>query len=318
MQLYYFRAYVPNFGDELSQWLMPRVFPNLFDDEADPLFLGIGSILYDFFPKSARKVVFGSGFGGYTKLPEIDENWHIYCVRGPVTARMLNLSPATVAGDAAILVNRHRNPSSGAGGRVAFMPHYDSLRRGHWQQACALAEIDYISPIDPVTDIMDRIQASRLVITEAMHGAIVADALRVPWIAVEPIDASHHMKWDDWAGALDLTLRFQPNAPSSMREAKKQRQSRRRAALAVANDLPARSRRAGYWTYPERIGEILLRAADPVYVHNAAKSLLRASHQEPMLSSDHALDRALDKLQTNANRILADYAPRLPRRQSGS
>lgn len=316
MQLYYFRAYVPNFGDELSQWLMPRVFPNLFDDAPDQLFLGIGSILFDFYPQAARKIVFGSGFGGYTKPPKIDENWHIYCVRGPVTAQMLGLSPATVAGDAAILVNRYR-PSSSREGGVAFMPHYDNLRRGHWQQACALAGIDFINPTDPVANVMDRIQASRLVLSEAMHGVIVADALRVPWVAVEPIDAGHHMKWNDWAGALDLAPRFQPLAPSSMRELKKWRRSRRAVRLTAAGNGPSQGRSGSYWDYPERVAEILLKAADPVWVHIAANSLRRAALQEPMLSSDRALDRALDKLQTNADRIKLDYAPMLARQRAG-
>jgi succinoglycan biosynthesis protein ExoV len=312
MQLYYYRGSQPNFGDELSSWLMPRVFPDLLDDDPETIFLGIGSILYDFFPKTAHKIVFGSGYGGYTRPPEIDDNWRIYGVRGPLTAKALNLPPAAVAGDAAILVNRHRPRSAGDGGAVSFMPHYDSLARGHWQRTCALAGIDYIDPRGSVTDIMDRIQASRLVISEAMHGIIVADALRVPWVAVEPIDAVHHMKWRDWSGALDLAVQFSPLAPSSMREMMKRRQSRReRARAAQAGPSASQSRSAGYLEDAWKIVEIGLSVTDPIFVQRAACALQRAAQSEPNLSSDRALDRALDRLQTNADRILAEYGPAL-------
>jgi succinoglycan biosynthesis protein ExoV len=308
MQLYFYRGAQPNFGDELSGWLMPRVFPHLFDDDPETIFLGIGSILFDSFPEAARKIVFGSGYGGYTRLPKIDERWQIYCVRGPLTAQALNLPAAAVAGEAAILVIRDRSPSAGQAGPASFIPHFDSLTRGHWQQSCALAGIEFIDPRGPVTDIMDRIQASRLVISEAMHGIIVADALRVPWIAVEPIDASHHMKWRDWAGALDLAVRFHPLRPSSMREMTKRRQSRRQQARMVERGVrPLQSRLANYLHYPRRIMEIGLSLGDPLCVHAAARTLQRAISAEPNLSSDRALDRALDRLQANAERIMIEH-----------
>ncbi len=47
MKIYTYRGEMPNFGDELNNWLLPKVFPNLFDDDDSRLFLGIGSILFD-------------------------------------------------------------------------------------------------------------------------------------------------------------------------------------------------------------------------------------------------------------------------------
>ena len=58
-----------NFGDELNPWLWSRVLPGFFDDDDAELFLGIGSILFDSWPASSRKIVVGSGFAGYTAPP---------------------------------------------------------------------------------------------------------------------------------------------------------------------------------------------------------------------------------------------------------
>jgi len=49
-----------------------------------------------------------------------------------------------------------------------------------------------------------------VLIAEAMHGAIVADALRVPWIPVRSSDSVLAFKWRDWCASLNLT--YSPHA----------------------------------------------------------------------------------------------------------
>ncbi len=66
----------------------------------------------------------------------------------------------------------------------------------------------YIDPAAPVEDTLDKIRSSRLLITEAMHGAIVADALRVPWIPVRTNPGVLEFKWQDWTASLDLEHEF--------------------------------------------------------------------------------------------------------------
>ena len=80
--------------------------------------------------------------------------------------------------------------ADGGGDTIGFMPHFESLARGAWAEAAAAAGITLIDPRGDPAAIIAAIGACRLLLSEAMHGVIVADAMRVPWIALRPL-ASH-------------------------------------------------------------------------------------------------------------------------------
>jgi succinoglycan biosynthesis protein ExoV len=317
MKMYYYRDKVPNFGDELNTWLLPKVLPNFFDEDENTLFLGIGSILFNTFPRKSRKIVFGSGYGGYTDKPELDDMWKIYCVRGPRTAAAFNLPKEKVAGDSAILIARHFKRSSAKRSGFAFMPHYKSLERGNWALACEMAGIRFIDPRKPVEQVLAEIDRSEAVITEAMHGAIVSDAIRVPWIPVYPFDRVHHMKWLDWADALDLKLQRKVVLPSSFTEAAlliyphvRRLRPVWRILASAKGGAPANPSRAVDAPEIETTasGEKGEKGVNQIFVRAAAASLKRATLQPVMLSSDAALERVIDKLETQANKIRQDFA----------
>ena len=160
MKLYFWRGKEPNFGDELNTWLLPKVFPNFFDNDSRTLFLGIGSVLFDYHPPNCQKVVFGAGFVGYTPPPQLNKSWTVYCVRGPRTAKVCGLGQEKVAADTAILINRFLDvqhlPQLR---RIGFMPHFDNLNRGNWQKACRLAGLHFIDPRCPVDKSSSRLGA---------------------------------------------------------------------------------------------------------------------------------------------------------------
>ena len=220
MKLVFFRGNVPNFGDELNLHVWPALLPAGFlDDDEDELFVGIGSIIGDHLPARSRKFVMGSGYAGYMGLPDVhDGSWDIRFVRGPNTAKILGIDAGLSICDSAILLRAMDLPAPDDSVGIAFMPHYESLERGNWAEACHLAGITLIDATEPVEKVLSQIRGARLLITEAMHGAIVADALRTPWIGARPIYGGHHKKWLDWAGALGIDVRLNVLKPSSVLE----------------------------------------------------------------------------------------------------
>lgn len=219
MKLFFCRIPDGNFGDDLNPYLWPRLIPGAFDgtveyrpkdnhaidlaNPADELFVGIGTLIRRELPATAVKHVFGSGFG-YGE-PPTDANWHYHCVRGPLTAARLGLAPEIAITDPAVLIRLLPLPAGGKRHRVSFIPHWEMALSGDWQAVCRLAGIHYIDPRDTPEAVIADIAATETLITEALHGAIVADALRVPWIPVSSKHTILDFKWKDWCGSVGLT-----------------------------------------------------------------------------------------------------------------
>lgn len=281
MKLVFFRGKVPNFGDELNTYVWPQILPEGFlDEDESELFVGIGSIIGTHLPETSRKFVMGSGYAGYMGLPDVhDGTWDIRFVRGPKTAEKLKISPDLAICDSAILLRQMELAKPASGIDVAFMPHYESLERGPWDEACRLAGIKLIDATDPLEKVIAEIKGARVLITEAMHGAIVADALRTPWIGAKPIFAGHHMKWLDWSGALDIELRMHELKPSS-----------------VLEYYIGRTGRGGPAGKIGKISRSPLAAIPNAFLtHSAARHLQKMATYEPQLSSDAKIAEVTEK-----------------------
>lgn len=293
MQLYCWRGATGNFGDELNHLLWPRLLPGFFDDDPAELFLGIGSVIEAPHPASAVKLVAGAGYGGYRPPPVLDATWIVHWVRGPRTAHRLGLPPGLGLGDPAILLCE-----PGAGGQtIGFMPHFQSLERGDWAEAARVAGMTLIDPRDDPARILAMIGTCRVLLSEAMHGAIVADAMRIPWIALRPIAPVHRTKWLDWADTLELDVRFHRLAASS-------RWERLFACLGS-------SRRAT--ALLDRAGPALAGTARRGLIEQAAQTLAAAATAPPQLSAVRALERCrtrmlecLDNLRRNPRKPVAN------------
>jgi succinoglycan biosynthesis protein ExoV len=280
LKLTYYKKDVPNFGDELNEYIWPRLIDkSFFDEDASTLFVGIGSIIYDNYPADARKIVVGSGYAGYSPPPNAhDGTWDFRFVRGPLTAETLGISPASVITDSAILIRAVETPAPDTAKAISFIPHFDSLERGLWREVCEIAGIHLIDPTAAPETVLAEIKASRLVITEAMHGAIVSDALRTPWIAVEPIHKSHRFKWFDWAKSLSITLRPHRLPPSNSLEAWML------ATGATGDGLASRVTKSA-----------AAKPFDAWFREAAAKKLRRLAESEPQMSLDADVERATDQ-----------------------
>lgn len=211
MKIEYCRLTPPNFGDELNAWLWPKLVPELLQQDDDNYLIGIGTIFSkrcDHLPAKAKKIVFSSGTG-YTQNTELNENWDVIGVRGALTAEAYDLNKDKILCDGAYLLRKVKLPEIEAHNRTGFMPHYSSLDMVDWQSVCDEVGLEFISPYWDVETVLSKMQGCKNIITEAMHGAIVADVLRVPWCAVSFGPKFLPSKWLDWGTALNIEPHIQ-------------------------------------------------------------------------------------------------------------
>ncbi len=291
MKLTYYQGAVPNFGYELNPYLWGKLLPSGFLDEDDSeLFFGIGSIRWDNLPKAPRKLVVGAGYAGYTANPDVhDGSWEIIFVRGPRTAALLGLPPEKAICDSAVLLRALQLPGPTGDIGVAFMPHVQSLDRGLWAEACRIAGIRMIDPTDDVEKVISEVKGAKVLITEAIHGAIVADAMRTPWIALRPIESTHHQKWYDWSEALDIPLRQHTLWPSSALE----------AYVRATGGRGDPSGRAGQLNR-----SAILRPVNAMLTYSAAQRLINLARHEPQLSRDDRISDVTERARTAVEQLV--------------
>lgn len=273
MNLFYFRGEngVTNFGDELNPYLWPRLLPGAFDAQDGTQFVGIGTLLNDRLPPARRIVVFGAGVGYYGP-PRRDGTWEVHCVRGPLSAAALGLPSGTAVTDPGALISRVGELPAAPGPRwtAAFMPHWQS-EPDTWRQVCEQAGVGFIDPRWPTAAVLGALRRTDRLITEAMHGAIVADALRIPWVPVRTRPQIKTFKWEDWCRS--LRLEYVP-----------------RRLPTVWPALP----RAGGIRRMRRWAKLMLAARELASTARGAR---------PFLSSDAILEERLDQLQDRLEQL---------------
>lgn len=221
MRLSYFKSRHGNVGDDLNAVLWPKVFgPTFFDEADDTLFLGIGSI-FDNRPEIARPVrpvVFGSGLRSRRRAPADPGLFDIRFVRGPLSADVLKRYQVAYISDPAIIAPLYL-PSipQERSFKMGYVPYFktpDSLGR-------AIADAigaRLISPTLTPQDFINEIASCDKIISEAMHGAILADAYRIPWAGVRLISGGIEgrvslFKWADWMKSLGISARLNGPVP---------------------------------------------------------------------------------------------------------
>lgn len=198
-----------NFGDALNPLIWDHFLPGFFDDDRSTVFVGIGSLLgFDFEPTS-RKIVFSTGLGGgdpanYGRAPTLDPSWEIVCVRGPLTAETLGIPSGKAVTDGAALIRRMAWPEPEPRYTCSLMPHVRSLEFLDFETLCLDNGLHFIDPRRDPSVIVGEIMASGKLVAEALHGAIAADALRVPWVPLKMFRQVNEFKWRDWAASMEV------------------------------------------------------------------------------------------------------------------
>ncbi len=195
-----------NYGDVLNKHIWPFYLGSYLNREDNILMFGIGTLLGQKISHQGKVIVCGSGCGYEPDLTAV-KDYKIFFVRGPNSASLLGLPEDMAITDPAILVDECFPPEPRRD-RVVFMPHLETSRSPLWRRICGMAGIHYVDPMDDAKTISAHLSSARLVIAEAMHGAIVADAYRVPWIPVATSTRINQFKWNDWAASLKIQLNF--------------------------------------------------------------------------------------------------------------
>ena len=210
MKIYFYqrRDRITNFGDELNTWLWQKLLPDVIAQADDSVLVGLGTLLNHLLPKRLGKTgavfIFSTGAGYEQPLESMPSHWQLYCVRGPLTAQHLGLPADLAITDGGILLRRLVSSSSATADAVAFMPHvhHATFAGEVWESICQAAGFRYIDPRWPVEKVFTAIQNSRLLLAEAMHGALTADALGVPWIPLTTSSRILAFKWQDWCASI--------------------------------------------------------------------------------------------------------------------
>lgn len=228
MKNVYYKSRAGNFGDDLNEWLWPKLF-NFVNNESDAYFLGIGSILgyhnvenLDL-DKKKKKIVFGTGYRPSLFGPKLylDKSWDIRFLRGPLSKEALGMKFDYIADSAYALMHTEMYKdllNTEKKYELSVMPYYKSVEFVDWERLCKKVGVHYISPCSEkgVEFTLKEIASSKRIVTEAMHGAIAADILRVPWkrfvfssYMVESPRVSE-FKWNDWLGSIDIRNNINP------------------------------------------------------------------------------------------------------------
>lgn len=203
-----------NFGDALNPMIFHHFLgKDFFDENSSIQFIGIGSIL-GLKKKPGKKIVFSSGYAAgddsaYGTAPVIDQDYEIICVRGPKTAKILNLPSDKAITDGAVLLPTFYSPvAKKTKFKYSLILHHKSLDfYSGWEDVCKAADIHLIDTRKDIEEILSEMVSSEKVFCEAMHGAIVADAYRIPWVAVNFYPHINFFKWQDWCESLKMSYK---------------------------------------------------------------------------------------------------------------
>lgn len=222
MDPYYWESEHGNFGDDLNLWLWDFLIPGFRAVHPEILLVGVGTVLNRaLLPEGRHKLVIGSGFG-YGSLPDMSNRseWDIRCVRGPLTAQKVGVDPKLGIIDPAVMVPEMPEfKNLPKVHKKSFVPHWESAIAGMWPAVCGTVGLHYIDPRGEAKDVIRQIAQSEMIVAESMHGAILADAFRIPWVSVTTSNSINSFKWNDWAQTVGVTYKPRHVPVSSRAEA---------------------------------------------------------------------------------------------------
>ncbi len=312
MKPYHWESHHGNFGDDLNLWLWDFLLPGLRDVHKELMLIGVGTVLNPaLLPTGVRKLVVGSGYG-YGNAPDVSDSreWDIRCVRGPMTARKLRLEQDKGIVDPAVMVTQmpefQNLPKLY---KKTFIPHWESAEFGRWQAVCEPAGLTYLDPRGEAKQVIRAIAQSEMIVAESMHGAILADAFRVPWVAVSTSRSINDFKWHDWTKSVGAS--YAPRLIPVSTRAEAIAKSSRFWGIQFERPSDPASASGGadgqlhVQTRPSQSG--LRGFAKQALAAPSILALWQAGRSDPQLSPDGRLDAVMSQFQNVLESVRRDY-----------
>jgi succinoglycan biosynthesis protein ExoV len=293
-----------NFGDDLNEWLWPKLLGDCLDPSDNIYLVGIGTLLtskrFNKTLSKAKKIVIFSSGAWERDHAVLDSRTVIYGVRGPRTAKTLGISEDFVVGDGAYLLRALQLNPVESSFKTAFIPHHRSEQYIDWETICDAAGLKLISTRQPVDTFISEVRSCKKVISEAMHGAITADAFRIPWIGTRFAPNFNEEKWLDWSEALKINLELHT---LPMVYQKRQPLQRSLENYIKKNSLKFISKNEKWKNLP-----VSFRKASSTDVKRLVQALIAIDTKaETNMSSDKKVAEITEKLRRQVNTLARDY-----------
>lgn len=215
-----------NWGDDINVFFIEALtqkkvvfFPNSHLSRLFPItnYLCIGSIILKKYihPKS---IIWGSGIRDDVefKKKKCPPPQKIFAVRGPLTRALLierGIDCPEIYGDPALLLPRFYSPQKHPHKKIGLIPHHSSI-----ENEDSLKKISALFKLIPEEDlriirlsgysdwktVIDEIYSCDLILSESLHGLIVAEAYKIPsiWINFFRKDDGFFFKYRDFYASI--------------------------------------------------------------------------------------------------------------------
>jgi succinoglycan biosynthesis protein ExoV len=220
MELYFYKDWRGNFGDDLNLPFFNAVCPNFSSIVGDRL-IGIGTLLSEKTGYIRNSIIFGSG-AGQGGDPLIDlKTTRILGVRGPLTEKLLGLDSGKYwIGDPALYLPKIPQLNNGKAvynAKVTVALHHLTSQFWNFQENFT----DSIYFLDPachsVGDYIKTIIESDFVLCESMHAAIICSAYNIPFKKVSFGTYANDFKWKDFLLTVGIESRVETVVLSQMK-----------------------------------------------------------------------------------------------------
>lgn len=199
-----------NWGDDINIYFLSEICNRdvkIYDktNRKDTNYQVIGSIICNTLTNN-RTVIWGSG------IPDDRTNLTIKpkkvcAVRGPMTRKKLiskGISCPEVYGDPALLLPLYYKPQVEKKYKVGLIPHFSNINHDIIKEMSKKEGVKIInlSKYNKWTDIIDEILSCEIIVSESLHGLILAGAYELPniWINIEdnPRKNKGYFKYHDF------------------------------------------------------------------------------------------------------------------------